>query len=326
MPTLSLCMIVKDEQGNLEVCLKGVKEFVDEIIIVDTGSTDKTLEIARKFTSKVYAFKWIDDFSAARNFSLAKATCEWILVLDADEVIKDMIKIKKIISNTDADGFFLIQRNYTNNRRRANWIEDHSKNYEGYVANPILRLFKNRKGITYKGVVHEVVDFSCKGLNIMRTNIPIYHYYEEKSSNSLEERQLNYLRIAEKSLAIKPDGRLYAEAAAVLLHFAKDYAKALMYFQKAAEMGYQKNISLEGCAECYILLKKYEEAYSVYKKMVSSGYINSTLCNNMANLLIMHKHYRPALKFLKLALEKGNQNRERIIKNIEFIERRLARL
>src|SRR3989344_364212 len=83
--TLSLCMITKNEEQFLEQCLNSVKELVDEIIIVDTGSTDKTTEIAGKFTDKIYDFKWCDDFSAARNESLKHATKNWILVLDADE-------------------------------------------------------------------------------------------------------------------------------------------------------------------------------------------------------------------------------------------------
>ena len=88
-------MIVKNEEKFLQRCLDSVD--VDEIIVVDTGSTDKTKEIARNYTGKVYDFKWVDDFSKARNFSISKATKEWILVLDADEVIDNMKKIKEVI-------------------------------------------------------------------------------------------------------------------------------------------------------------------------------------------------------------------------------------
>src|SRR3989344_859109 len=95
-PTITLCMITKNEEKSLADCLNSAKDVIDEIIIVDTGSTDKTKEIAKKFcdmrtrsqlTAKIYDFKWIDDFSAARNESLKYATKDWILVLDADELI-----------------------------------------------------------------------------------------------------------------------------------------------------------------------------------------------------------------------------------------------
>lgn len=89
MPKISLCMIVKNEEDVLARCLDSIKEIVDEIIIVDTGSTDSTVEIARGYTDKIYNFQWIDDFSAARNFSFSKATKEYIMWLDADDVLLD---------------------------------------------------------------------------------------------------------------------------------------------------------------------------------------------------------------------------------------------
>lgn len=103
MPTISLCMIVKNEESTLELCLNSVKNIVDEIIIVDTGSTDKTKEIARKFTDKIYNFKWVDDFSAARNYSFAKANMEYIMWLDADDVIlhRDRIKFRELKNTLD---------------------------------------------------------------------------------------------------------------------------------------------------------------------------------------------------------------------------------
>ena len=88
---LSLCMIVKNEQEDLPKCLEAVKKFVDEIIIMDTGSTDKTKEVAKKFTKNVFDFKWKNDFAAARNESLKHATGDWILCLDADEVISPAV-------------------------------------------------------------------------------------------------------------------------------------------------------------------------------------------------------------------------------------------
>ena len=87
MITLSLCMIVKDEEKNLNNCLSSCSSLFDEIIIVDTGSTDRTKEIAKKYTNNIYDFKWCDDFSKARNYSFSKATKEYIMWLDADDII-----------------------------------------------------------------------------------------------------------------------------------------------------------------------------------------------------------------------------------------------
>src|SRR3989344_8865534 len=108
-PRLSLCMIVKDEERFLPACLESVRGLVDELIIVDTGSSDKTKEIAQRFVDqiggKLIDFFWIDDFSAARNEGLKHATGGWILVLDADEVIaqQDHERIKQAISQAVKD-------------------------------------------------------------------------------------------------------------------------------------------------------------------------------------------------------------------------------
>ena len=77
MVTVSLCMIVKNEEKHLPRCLDSVRDLVDEIVIADTGSTDRTVEIARRYTEQVYGFPWRDDFAAARNFSFSKASMEY---------------------------------------------------------------------------------------------------------------------------------------------------------------------------------------------------------------------------------------------------------
>ena len=87
MASISLCMIVKDEEEVLERCLEGVRGIADEIILVDTGSADRTVEIAGNYTDRIYEIPWEDDFSAARNYGLEKATKEYCMWLDADDVI-----------------------------------------------------------------------------------------------------------------------------------------------------------------------------------------------------------------------------------------------
>src|SRR5690625_2515683 len=89
MITISLCMIVKNEEKTIGRCLNSVHDLVDEIIIVDTGSKDQTKRLCRRFTDRLFDFKWVDNFSAARNFSFSHATQDFILWLDGDDVIGD---------------------------------------------------------------------------------------------------------------------------------------------------------------------------------------------------------------------------------------------
>lgn len=105
MITISLCMIVKDEEKVLGRCLDCIKDIVDEIIIVDTGSTDATIKIAQKYTNYIYNFEWVDDFSKARNFSFSKASKDYTMWLDADDILieNDRIKLKELKKNLKKD-------------------------------------------------------------------------------------------------------------------------------------------------------------------------------------------------------------------------------
>ncbi|MBO6239850.1 MAG: glycosyltransferase [Butyrivibrio sp.] len=116
MVTISLCMIVKNEESCLEKCLNSLKGLVDEMIVVDTGSTDKTKEIAARFGAKIFDFKWTGDFSEARNFSFSKATCDYIYTADADEELDEanrdrFIQLKRDLEELDID---IVQMYYCN--------------------------------------------------------------------------------------------------------------------------------------------------------------------------------------------------------------------
>jgi glycosyltransferase involved in cell wall biosynthesis len=115
---LSLCMIIKDEAFFLRDCLAAAAPYVDELVVVDTGSADGSRDIATTFTPRIFDYRWHDDYAAARNYSLAQAKHEWILVLDADELIApgDFATLRQLIDTTELDGFFLQQWNYNNDQ------------------------------------------------------------------------------------------------------------------------------------------------------------------------------------------------------------------
>ena len=116
MITISLCMIVKNEEKNLGKCLESLKGIVDEMIVVDTGSTDRTVEIAKEYGARVEHFEWVGDFSKARNYAFSLATCDYIYSADADEEIDEenrqrFIQLKKDIEDLDID---IVQMYYCN--------------------------------------------------------------------------------------------------------------------------------------------------------------------------------------------------------------------
>jgi glycosyltransferase involved in cell wall biosynthesis/2-polyprenyl-3-methyl-5-hydroxy-6-metoxy-1,4-benzoquinol methylase len=149
--SISTCMIVKNEEDNLSRCLKTVTNFSDEIIIVDTGSTDDTKRIATKFTDKVYDLQWLEEdglgnFSRARNYSIEKATGDFIFWIDADEQLENDIKLFKYILSDYYDGILLKQK-------QCQTVQGHEMKINVDVMHD--RLFKNNIGIKFTGVVHE---------------------------------------------------------------------------------------------------------------------------------------------------------------------------
>src|SRR5699024_5955738 len=114
--TLSLCMIVKNEEDVIGRCLECVIDIFDEIIVVDTGSDDNTKEIVKKYNKNLYYFKWIDDFEAARNYAFSKATKNYIMWLDADDIIlnQDREKIKELKMNMDKSIDIVMMKYNTN--------------------------------------------------------------------------------------------------------------------------------------------------------------------------------------------------------------------
>ena len=166
-------MIVKNEEAFLEQCLKSIKDYVDEIIIVDTGSTDRTVEIAGRFTDKIYFHAWENSFSKARNQSLAYATGDWIFIMDADEemlagsgerlrqAVREAGKADAILVNTVST--------YSNGNKTARHNSE--------------RLFRNNGVIHYEGIVHNLV---VGHSSVKASKIELMHYgydVEEKKAS-----------------------------------------------------------------------------------------------------------------------------------------------
>lgn len=320
-------MIVKNESMCLANCLGNARDFVDEIVIVDTGSTDSTLEIAGEFTDKIYRYQWTDNFSDARNYSLSKATKDWVIVLDADEIIApdDFGKLRKIICNTDRDAFYLIQRNYTTIRNDWRWTpidkpEKESGEYTGYVRNPNMRLFRNRCGIHFRGAVHETVDRSVRHSNCGELEIPIHHYVEQKD---LDTRQLRYLKICDKELEKNPDGRLYAIAASIHLSSRKDPKTAILYFRKAVECGHMVQLCRKCIGECYVHLGQLDKALEIFQQLAEEGRSDITMFCNIALMLIKKKQYVLARDYLErgLALAKDSNTKGMLRNYIAYTEK-----
>ena len=244
-PTLALCMIVKNEEAVLDQCLESVSALIDDIILVDTGSTDNTKEVGRRFGARIVSAPWKNNFSWARNVSLEYAKSDWILVLDADETIcpKDHARIRDCFTDAHRFGFALEQRTYGNNPNFKNWIQSlgeygEETGYAGYVRSPLVRLFRNDDRIRFEGAVHELVEpaLTRHGLPYGRTSIPIHHYGKVREPSRMEEKARLYLAIGKQKVASHPDNpKALSELGAQHLEL-KSYPEAVSLFQRVAAL------------------------------------------------------------------------------------------
>lgn len=332
MPSLSLCLIVKNESYFLENCLSTAREFVDEIVVVDTGSTDNTREIATRLADRVLDYVWRDHFADARNFSIDHASGDWIMVLDADEVIEPehWRELRHLIAATDKDAFFLEQRNYSHEPANEGWIPiprrtAYTRDYKGYKPNPIGRLFRNNGQIRYSGRVHEVIDTSVAEGQLESLDIPIHHHMDEDPAKSKRDRQLNYLRIIEQDLEDESDGRLFTAAGSIRMHYLEDFEGAIAHLQRAIELGDKVDHNRESVAICRYRLGDLDTAYTDYMALYESGHRTVELCNNLANLAVKREQFSFAADLLEEGLALGvvdPEVRMRLEHNIRYLRGR----
>jgi glycosyltransferase involved in cell wall biosynthesis len=193
--TISCCMIVKNEEEFLEKCLLSIKDYMDEIIIVDTGSTDNTVEIAKKFTDKVYFHPWENSFSKARNQVLQYATGDWVFQIDGDEELMKGSgeKFKQAIDNAkDADIIYVkIYSTYSNGAKKA------LHNFE--------RLFRNNGKIHYEGSVHNRI---IGGTKPFYSDIELWHYGYDVDEKKAEEKFIRTTTLLKQEIENNPENPL----------------------------------------------------------------------------------------------------------------------
>ncbi|MBI3535772.1 MAG: glycosyltransferase family 2 protein [Deltaproteobacteria bacterium] len=187
---ISLCMIVKNEEKILFKSLNSVKNLVDEMIVVDTGSSDRTKEIADSFGAKVFDFKWIDDFSAARNYSISKSSGDWILILDADEYLieDDFESIRKCINDNSKDVYCL----------KWQFLNEKKTGFKSFKVG----LFRNKIGIRYQGLAHEEI---LKGIDSSRWSTIEATIFHEPALDRQKDKEAYYYELVKRQLALEPE-------------------------------------------------------------------------------------------------------------------------
>lgn len=306
-------MIVKNEEEVLSSCLDSVKTLVDEIVIVDTGSTDRTVAVAEGYGARVYHHPWEDDYSKHRNQSLSHATGDWILIMDADEVIakRDLDRVRTVIDTVPADAFSFTLRNYESTSNLANLIMNtgdypEGRGFPGYIGCDLIRLFKNDPSICFTGQVHETVTQTIVQSKkvVFNTGIPIHHYGKVRGDR-VKRKQDSYLTLGMKRLDENPlDPVAYKGLCDQLLELGMPREalgiadRGLAVFPDILDIRFDRGLALDR-------LGMQREAEKEYCWILAREPGHLGACHNMGQIFFNNNQFDKTIRLLERGIEKG---------------------
>jgi glycosyltransferase involved in cell wall biosynthesis len=289
--TISVCLIVRNEENTIASCLDSVKGISDEIVIVDTGSTDRTKEIVEKYTDRIFDFTWIDDFAAARNFAFSQATMEYILWLDADD----------IFATSDREEFLKLKKNLDPLVDVVNMPYLYAFDQFGAVTLSFRRnrLVKREKNFRWIGAVHEYLEVSG---HVLSSYICVTH---KRIANNNSDRNL---KIYEKR---KNNGEEFSPRD--LYYYANElfdhqlYEQAIEYYQEFLKTGQgwvEDNISACGkLADCYEKLENKDKQFEYIFKSFEYATPRAEFCCRLGFHFLSAKQYEHGVFWYKLATQ-----------------------
>ncbi|MFN8008433.1 MAG: tetratricopeptide repeat protein [Terriglobia bacterium] len=308
---LSLCMIVRNEERHIGQCLASVKDFVDEIVIVDTGCKDQTMTVAKDFGANTFRFPWTGDFSEARNFSISMATGDWILVLDADEQLaeRDARQMRSWIHSKNAHGLLLSQRTYLWD---ANYVcaipnprdYEEGRDFTNCIEVFVIRLFRNCPQIRYQGRVHELVEpaFLSHSLPFEKTPWVIHHYGKVVDADRLAHKKQLYLDLGKLKAFEEPGNPMAQFEIGVQLYEVGKFEESIPYFDSAYQLDKTFNLSLLYAAKAWHLLGETDRAGEYYQQCLTLAPNNERVLFEYANFQRDRGHLKKALKFYEKAI------------------------
>jgi glycosyltransferase involved in cell wall biosynthesis len=311
---LSICMMVKNEERYLDGCLKSLTWLMNkvesELIIVDTGSNDNTVEIAKKYTDKVYFHLWNNDFASMRNISLSYAKGEWVLIIDADEEIEDAEGLISFLKSKESDNFcagLIFIRSIA-----------YSGKESGYGYSTAVRLFKNDEDLKFENSIHENVKVKGQVINLNTTFIHYGYMYEDT-----EVAEKKFIRNRDLLLSeLKKDPQniqfMFYLSSAYRKH--DDFKEALHHIKNAYEIMKAKKYTPKDyvylypqLAFCLIENDMYEAAKKICQEGLKIDQNNMDLTYSLARLLFSTRDCDEALiyynRYLKLHEDKDNYSK-----------------
>lgn len=256
MKPFSVCIIAKNEEKNIERCLASIQHFDCEIIVVDTGSTDHTKDIAQKYGAKVYDFEWINDFSAARNYSIAKASYDQILVLDCDEWAEE----------SDPEEFMFLAREYpayVGRLKRKNFTPNGDQ--QRIYVDMVERFF-NRRYYHYEAPIHEqLTPSTAQTPYAFEIPLTVLHSGYVGTAEELEAKRIRNMTLLEKELKKHPDDPYLYFQIGQEYYCLDDYETAAEYYSKVLAFDLDPaleylRLTIQAYGNCLLHLGRIEEA------------------------------------------------------------------
>ena len=294
---ISACMIVKNEENVLKLTLPDLSRGADEIILVDTGSTDGTIEVAKQFGAMVYHFPWTDDFSAARNESLKYATGDFILWVDADEFIAEekIQKLRSVLLDIKEDAFYLPV------------YEAKFGQKEGTKFYFRLKGFKNKKGIHFERAFNEqVYDLSHQlvSSSLFLGGIEIFHWGTDLSEEKTKLKRERNLRILKKKLQDEPNDPYFHFMLANNYYETGCFDLAFDCYGEVVKLLPNNHIAISSRikrARILVKQKKFQDAYAELKSVLNLDSTNAEAFNLIGSIYISTNNLPYAIKILEHA-------------------------
>src|SRR5271157_758119 len=285
MPTLGLSMIVRDAEADLARCLESVRGVVDEIVIGDTGSTDSSPEIARRFGARVVSVPWENDFARARNRALEEVRTDWVLSLDADEMLdpESPRVMPELLSRATIAGYKVPIRNYVLSLNQRVWDRAAQPNtsrlpaasrYPAYIEHENVRLFHRQAEIYFEGRVHETVGARVlgAGLKLGAANFVIHHFGFVADPETRSRKNHLYRELGREKIRERPqDAQAHFELGVEELDHFKNAAAARQCFERATQLNPRFQLGWVFSAVALLQLGQYQEALLKLRSAEESG-------------------------------------------------------
>ena len=308
---LSVAMIVRNEAQLLPGCLESIAPVADEICVVDTGSRDGTLSIARDFGCRTAQFTWEDDFSSARNASLNLCQGDWVLVLDADERLDGDAgpQLRELLEAGTDRAYRFTTRNYTNHAQVGEFVhalpgDAHARGFAGWFPSVKVRLFPRDPGIRFEHRVHEVVTPSLLrlGFAVICCAIPVHHYPLLKAPEEIRRKQERYLALGKAKLAEQPESaQAHAELGSQYLELG-ELPSAAQSFREAVRRAPDNAIYLKDLGGALFLIGRIEEAERALRLAVAQDPALADAWRNLGVVVAQRAAWREALDCFDRAL------------------------